>query len=205
MQQPLSSEIALSQQGDIFLHQLKERTASMHRALEQLPLSVSLTSPAISRTDYEKYLLRMLPVVQDLEANIYPLLQPVVPDLAQRRKLPLLLADLEYLQVETPDTPARPLSLAAKDMSVPFAMGIMYVMEGSTLGGRFIGNNIQKTLGYTQETGARYFGGYGPTTGSMWKSFLQQLNHLQASGDTGHEIIDGANFAFSNIYNHFKG
>ncbi|MES2894143.1 MAG: biliverdin-producing heme oxygenase [Bacteroidota bacterium] len=205
MQQQLASETPRSQKGDIFFNQLKEDTASMHRALEQLPLSVAITSPEITTTGYRNYLLRMLPVVQDLEKNIFPLLANTIPDLEERRKLPLLLDDLHYLDEEFENTAILPLSAAHENMSTAFAMGIMYVLEGSTLGGRFIGNNVQKALGYTPETGARYFGGYGGATGSMWKNFLQQLGKAEAAEGAGEEIINGARFAFTKIYNQFKG
>ena len=184
---------------------MKEATAPVHQALEKLPLSASLTSPAVTLEDYKNYLLRMLPVLQDLEQNIYPLLLVTVPDIEQRRKLPLLVEDLSRLDAVIPGVTVLPLTQSTQNMTLAFAMGIMYVMEGSTLGGRFIGNNIQKALGLTPGSGAQYFGGYGAATGSMWKSFLQHLDHFQGTQHTADEIIEGARFAFTSIYNHFKG
>jgi heme oxygenase len=204
MQQPLPGETKLSLKGDTFFKRLKEETLPMHQALEQLPLSSSIASPTVTLADYKNYLLKMLPVVQDLEENLYPLLEATVPDIGQRRKLQLLLQDLSQLEEVIPGMPVLPLTQTVQNVSIPFAMGILYVMEGSTLGGRFIGNNIQKNLGLTPENGATYFGGYGADTGLMWKHFLQNLDHFQSSHHAGEEIIQGANFAFTSIYNHFK-
>ena len=205
MQQTPQSETILSLKGDLFLKNLKEATADMHQALERLPLSASIIDPAVTVTNYQDYLLNMFPIVLDLEQNLYPMLQGIVPDLDQRRKLPLLLQDLKMLDVEVPGMSQLPLTGSGENMHIPFAMGILYVMEGSTLGGRMIGNNIQKALGFTPASGAKYFAGYGPATGSMWKSFLQHLETFRASQNAGEEIIRGAQFAFTTIYHHFKG
>ena len=102
MQQTPQSETILSLKGDLFLKNLKDATADMHQALERLPLSASIIDPAVTVTNYQDYLLKMLPIVLDLEQNLYPLLQGIVPDLDQRRKLPLLLQDLKMLDVEVP-------------------------------------------------------------------------------------------------------
>lgn len=199
------SETTLSLKGDLFLKNLKEATADMHQALERLPLSVSIIDPAVTLTNYQDYLLNMLPIVLDLEQNLYPLLHGLVPNLDQRRKLPLLLQDLETLGVKVPGMLPLSLTGSAQHISIPFAMGILYVMEGSTLGGRMIGNNIQKALAFTPVSGAKYFAGYGPATGSMWKSFLGDLQTFQVNENAGEEIIRGAQFAFTTIYHHFKG
>lgn len=205
MEQTPQSETILSLKGDLFLINLKEATAEMHQALERLPLSAFIIDPGVTVTNYQDYLLKMLPIVVDLEQNLYPLLQGIVPDLDQRRKLPLLLQDLKALDVEVPGRLPLPLTASAENIRIPFAMGILYVMEGSTLGGRMIGNNIQKALGFTPASGAKYFAGYGAATGSMWKNFLNDLQTFEANQNAGEEIIRGAQFAFTTIYHHFKG
>ena len=49
--------------------------------------------------------------------------------------------------------------------------GSMYVMEGSTLGGRFIAPHVAQMLSLGQGQGNAYFEGYGARTGSMWNAF----------------------------------
>lgn len=89
-------------------------------------------------------------------------------------------------------------------MSVPFAIGIMYVVEGSTLGGRFILKNIQDALGYDETNGASYFAGYGNKTGSHWKKFLKELTDFEKQTNLENEIINGADYGFRIIYEHLS-
>jgi heme oxygenase len=53
------------------------------------------------------------------------------------------------------------------------AFGSMYVMEGSTLGGRFIAPHVAERLDLAPGRGNAYFEGYGPRTGSMWNAFRE--------------------------------
>jgi heme oxygenase len=55
------------------------------------------------------------------------------------------------------------------------ALGSLYVMEGSTLGGRIIEKNLLLRLRLLPETGGSYFAGYGKRTGQMWRDFLNRL------------------------------
>ena len=49
----------------------------------------------------------------------------------------------------------------------------MYVMEGSTLGGRFIAPHVARLFDLAHGRGNAYFDGYGPRTGSMWNAFRE--------------------------------
>lgn len=83
-------------------------------------------------------------------------------------------------------------------------MGIMYVVEGSTLGGRFILKNVQENLGYNEEKGASYFSGYGNKTGSFWKKYLNSLTEFESKTNSQEEIIEGADYAFRVIGKHLS-
>jgi heme oxygenase (biliverdin-IX-beta and delta-forming) len=57
------------------------------------------------------------------------------------------------------------------------AFGCMYVMEGSTLGGRVICKWLQKNpFIQLKEENLQFFNGYKEQTGSKWKTFLDALN-----------------------------
>lgn len=64
------------------------------------------------------------------------------------------------------------------------AMGALYVLEGSTLGGRVIGRHIAALHGIEGD-GLAYYRGYGPNTGAMWAVFRARLGGL--SGDAAAE------------------
>ena len=184
-----------------FLEQLRADTADSHKNLEKLPLSMSIMSPTVSAEAYALYLNRMHDVIKNTEENIFPLLQNIFPDLEERRKLPLINADLAFLNA--PKTEFKSPFVFSEKISVPFAIGIVYVVEGSSLGGRFILKNLQTALGYDVE-GVSYFNGYGNKTGSSWKNFLNVLTTYEEQNNVGSEIIAGADFAFQSIHSHFS-
>ena len=172
-----------------------------HKKLENLPVSVSILSPEVTVESYTHYLGLMHDVVADAEANIFPALNNLVPDLHARNKRMQLEADLVHSGTAKPDFKK---VFCSGNFSEPFALGVLYVIEGSSLGGRFILNNISSTLGFDADNGARYFSGYGNKTGQMWKSFLQTLTDYEARAGNSDEIIAGADYAFRAIHEHFS-
>lgn len=185
-----------------FAENIKATTSSAHTALEQLPVSVSIMNPAITTAEYINYLTLMGNVVKDAEENIFPVLNGVIADIDTRLKTHLIESDLRYLNAAAL-TSETPLSGSLETISIPFALGILYVIEGSNLGGRVILKNITKALGYSEENGATYFAGYGALTGPKWKHFLDMLSTYEANSGNATEIIEGANYAFEAIHRHF--
>lgn len=185
-----------------FLENLKNKTSIPHKNLEDLPISKSIVDPKVTIAAYGLYLSLMHDVVQHLEDRIYPMVSEIIPDLIERRKLSLLENDLKHTSFEKK---AHFLPFEnTENVSIPFAMGMVYVIEGSTLGGRYILKNIQENLGFDEEKGASYFAGYGNKTGSSWKKFLQILTEFETRTDSENEIIAGAAYAFESIHKHFE-
>jgi len=184
-----------------FLDNLRSKTSASHKNLEALPISRSIVNPKITIEEYALYLSLMHDVVRNLEEGIYPILSDAIPDLSERKKAQLILNDLKFTKSEKRQDHS---PFDAAEISVPFAMGIMYVVEGSTLGGRFIIKNIQESFGFDEENGASYFGGYGNKTGSYWKKFLNALTDFETRNNAGEEIIAGADYAFKAIHKHLS-
>lgn len=55
------------------------------------------------------------------------------------------------------------------------ALGSMYVIEGSALGGRVLAREAKRHLGLDAAHGAAYFHGWGEQTGARWQEFLALL------------------------------
>lgn len=94
----------------------------------------------------------------------------LAPDMDQRRNASLLLDDLASLGVHTQPETATQLPVIDSNAS---AFGALYVLEGSTLGGKIISKMIAEKLG--SDEALRFFKGYGAEMGKMWKIFTQQL------------------------------
>ena len=198
-----NSQTAQQRPAELFISRLRNQTAPAHEALEKLPISQTIVCADVRLEDYIGYLTLMADALHDSETHIFPLAEDLIPDLQERRKLPAILDDLTFHSV--PKTHFRPVFIPSEKPSAAFALGILYVMEGSVLGGRVILKNLGKNLGLADdESGARYFYGYGAQTGTRWKSFMEWLAGYEAAHDCGEEIIAGANHAFASIHRHFS-
>lgn len=184
-----------------FIGELKNQTSFSHKKLEKLSISASILSPEMKVSDYIKYLSLMQDVHKNTEELVFPLLSKIVTDLDKRKKSHLIEADFNFLHYNK--TNFNPV-FNVNEVTVPFALGILYVVEGSTLGGRFILKNISTISGLDNEQGTSYFQGYGDNTGSYWKTFLGYLSKYEEEHNCGNTIIEGAIYAFDSIYNHFR-
>lgn len=92
----------------------------------------------------------------------------------------------------TPDTPAA-------------ALGSLYVLEGSALGGRFIAAAARRQLGLTPEHGTAYFHGCGAATVLRWREFLLRLEADLASPEARTQAVQAANATFDLLTDTFRG
>lgn len=182
-----------------FLDQLRSQTRNAHTRLESLPVSASITSNNISILDYAHYLQLMHAVILETENKIFPVLSGVITDIDERRKLQWIENDLQQIG----SGPKSFGTVFKTELSLPFALGVMYTVEGSTMGGRYILKNIESVLGLNENQGAKYFAGYGHATGKFWKNFLNFLTDYESQTGNTNEIIAGAQYAFEAIHNHF--
>lgn len=161
-------------QSDL-LSRLKNETAASHTRLEN---ALDLMRDDLQRDEYIALLERFYGYVapwEDAAAECLPATLAVFFD--QRRKAPLLAADLAALTGERRPVGSVPQADTRYDLprlhNLGDAFGSMYVMEGSTLGGRFIAPHVAQRLDLAQGLGNAYFEGYGARTGSMWNAFRE--------------------------------
>jgi len=81
----------------------------------------------------------------------------------------------------------------------------MYVLEGSSLGGRVILKNLSKIFS-EKETPfiTNYFSGYKEQTGPMWMRFLSDFSEHVVNRNIETKVIDGAQQSFKVIHNWFQ-
>ena len=172
---------------------LRTVTRPSHDALEG---ALGLLDEQLEAATYRTILQRFYGFWRDWEPQVATLLQDDAL-LGPRRRLHLLAADLTALGMSghamaaLPSCPLPPLADAAA------ALGSLYVMEGSTLGGRVIQRHIGRRLGLDEQSGGSYFAGYGTQTGMMWRSFLVRLD--QAPMAEAGRIGSGATATFERL------
>jgi heme oxygenase len=101
--------------------------------------------------------------------------------LQPRRRLHLLAADLAALGVSPQARDALPVCPLVPLRDGVEALGSVYVLEGSSLGGRVIERNVERCLASTGGKSCTYFRGYGAETGAMWRALLLRLDAVPAA------------------------
>lgn len=176
------------------LRRLRTETAAEHEAVEG---SLDLLSPELSRDRLVDVLTRMHGFWQAAEAGLdgWATAEPAAAervDWAGRRRSALFAADLGALGAdpagELPELPA----VAGTDA----ALGRLYVLEGSSLGGVFIDRHLA-TLPQLADAGRlTCFTPYGDRTGAMWHAFRSVTRARVAEGGDADQVVDAARQTF---------
>ncbi|SDV51594.1 biliverdin-producing heme oxygenase [Chitinasiproducens palmae] len=155
------------------LASLKARTADCHDRLER---QLGLGQLDCDLAAYTKIVCAFLGFVAPWEERMAAALPAsLTGEFDARRKASWLEQDAAALGV-APDTVIRCTALDVPT-GLPGLIGAWYVMEGSTLGGRFIAPAAAERFHLAPGAGNRYFDGYGAATGSQWKAFRALAAH----------------------------
>lgn len=174
------------------LQALKSETQEYHERLEKnLPVMDENLTLSAYKVILEKFYGFYMPV--ELTLSTIQTRFRLINDFHVRLKFPLLLKDLEILSSIGFDPKQLPVCAELPEIpSWPQALGVMYVLEGSTLGGRIISKHIGNKLFLTPASGLAFFHGYGEQTGHMWKSFGELLIKHSNSPEIERMIIRAA-------------
>jgi heme oxygenase len=171
--------------------QIKNNTNTHHQALEVIMIRQLKAMQSIA--DYTDILEVFYSYFGALEQKIKAQLNDGF-SLAERRKAGDLAADLMHYGATIP------LLATAEDLpqieNHLQAIGALYVIEGSTLGGKYISQMISKQLKLTDAAGLTFFNGYGDNTMSMWSDFKDYMNKQAKNEAEEAEIIASANETF---------
>ena len=174
---------------NMLTEQLKEQTKTNHQLLEKKMMGRMRAMQ--DRRDYINLLGNFYAYFGGLEQLIQKYISNNdVPDFDLRRKADSLASDIEILGGVLP-------KLAATDHLPAItnhqeALGALYVIEGSTLGGQIISQMIGRQLNLNE--GLSFFKSYGEQTLVMWQRFQAFLNLTQNS--PGAATITAANETF---------
>lgn len=113
---------------------------------------------------------------------------------SRRRRTALFAGDLGTLGAE-PSAAAPPLPAVG---GTDEALGRMYVLEGSTLGGVFIDRHL---AGLPELAGVtlRAFSPYGSETGAMWASFRREARARVVEGGDPGTVLAAARATFGHL------
>jgi len=188
------------------MQRLKTETHDLHTHAETRTLQRAIAAGEVDRTTFTAYLGQLYHVHRSLEAALESSRDtfPIVGALAtgDRMRVPDLERDLAYFGVDSEQRAAGESARRfseqieqARETDPVALLGALYVLEGSTNGGRFLARALRKSWDL-DEDGCAYFDPYGDEQPQKWATFKQQMD--EAPLDPGQEdaIVEMAKATF---------
>jgi len=174
----------------------KIKTATQHSHQETEKILVGKMKTMRSVNDYAGILKLFYGYFGGLEQQIEKYINADnLSDYNERRKTAAVADDLVALGHALPNKAANnELPIIETKLQ---AFGALYVIEGSTLGGKIISKMVQQHLGIKDGRGLSFFNGYGEDTGKKWSGFQQILNSIASGPEEEDEVITAANNTFA--------
>ena len=175
------------------LHLLRTATAAEHEDVER---TLDLLDPDLDRPRLTGVLTRMHGFWRAAEAGLdgWAVRHPADAEAVSwgaRRRTGLFEADLRTLGA--PPAAAEPALAPVADTDA--ALGRLYVLEGSTLGGTFIDRHLTGLPGLAGVR-LRAFSPYGARTGAMWHAFRGVTRDRVARGGDPDVMLASATGTF---------
>jgi heme oxygenase (biliverdin-IX-beta and delta-forming) len=176
------------------LHRLRTATAADHERVES---ALGLMDPGLDRARLVRAMTALHGFWSVAERDLDRWAErdsaaAADVDWAARRRAHRYAADLAALGAPPAD---RSPELPPVD-GTDAALGRMYVLEGATLGGRFIDRHL---TGLPSMAGVRLraFSPYGERTGEMWHAFRRAARARVAAGGDAGRIVSAAGTTFA--------
>lgn len=152
---------------------LREGTDAGHRRVEKHPLLLPLMSTTLSVEQYSRVIAAFTGFYEAVERRMSEMSSPAnFPGYRYAPRLPLLVEDRAALPT-CPVTPCTVVPAYSRDEEL---IGVLYVLEGATQGGRVIAPRVQQKLALTDSAGARYFNFYHQDS---WWDFRAMVERCQ--------------------------
>jgi heme oxygenase len=184
---------------------LREQTTEHHKRAERSDFQRQLLGGHLPVAAYTAWLEQMWFVYRDLESRLTgpggsdstaPL------DAGSWRRTPHLETDLRHFGVETESLSPVPATrefvarLRQGAEANPAALlGVLYVLEGSTNGSRYIARNLRKAYNLDGNGGLAFLDPYGDVQPERWRAFKNELDAAVSPGEAP-ELITAARETF---------
>lgn len=185
---------------------LKKHTRPQHLALERTPLLQRLISTRATRSDYLTTLIAFYGFYEPLEARLRRHAGWCAGQWdadVHLEKTRLLRRDLHSLGYTDAALEPLPRCTHLPDCaSWCEVLGVLYVLEGSALGGRVILAHLNKVVPAFDELPQRFYSGDTSDitdTVARWQRFLEQMNHCVSDELEREQVGRGALGTFDNL------
>lgn len=197
---PAQGTAAVITRPELLLQALRTSTALTHRHVEE---SLDLTDPALTVQRLRTVVVRLGAFFGVAQAGLEQWAQACQPDAAAlqwplRRRLGLFRADAAGLGATSADDgPSGPVLPAVAGTAQ--ALGRLYVLEGSSLGGRLLNRAFAQRAAGDPLVGVRLTGldPYGDATGAMWQGLRRFTTAWAGSDERRDEVVGAAVTTFA--------
>jgi heme oxygenase len=185
--------IALKTSGALAL---RAATSSHHQEIDR---ELGLPGSIQTLNDYRVWLQRFFGLYCPLEIRLREFSEWCEWDIAIEGmgQVAALSCDLTALQCDITLVELAPDDALPRLRTFAQALGALYVLEGSKLGGRFILLDLAGRLGNDIAGSDAFFAGYGSRTELMWTKFRSSIDRFAAERpEKFDEVIEGAQTTF---------
>ncbi len=192
-----------------FTERLKKETLESHKSIESSKALSNLFSRNFTLETYRDLLCKFYGYYSALETRLFSNIpDKVKPIFSNKSKLLYLSADLTNLGVSKQQQHTLPqcLNIPSTD-KIEYKIGIIYVLEGATMGGLVIRQHLLKHFSqYQVEKTTHFFNPYEKNTAKNWTTFKALLSQwytqaaLEKDADSiANEAITSANETFHSL------
>jgi heme oxygenase (biliverdin-IX-beta and delta-forming) len=176
------------------LDRLRTETRAAHRAIDHHPLLAPLVREGLTKQIYGDALVAMYGALQALEAWVAPITTSEAGWMRYQPRLSLLAADLAELGRTPIPMRTERVPVTAK----PALFGLLYVLEGSRLGGVVIARQLAMNL--PSGLPRHFFSDHH--SAESWQSFCAAMSAQPFSEVELAGVVAGAQAGFTVYLNH---
>jgi heme oxygenase (biliverdin-IX-beta and delta-forming) len=173
---------------------LRLRTGALHRQLEMRASFSRLMNDDVAPADVARVFVIFHAFYDGLERVLLPYLATLPHSPLYRPRRALLAMDLGTLGCPLPA--AAPLVLPS---SLGAVMGVIYAVEGSSLGGQVVARHLASRLGRDFADSLCFFSAMADGVGEHWRTVLFALREVLADDECVDAVVEGATFVFSSL------
>ena len=172
---------------------IKTETEQNHKDIEAAGYSRQIMSGTLTLDEYKKLIMSNLVLNKTFEKqwSSLPFNLPAELMLEQRRKTDSLVKDATLLGIKVPNES----EILFPIENYEAFMGVLYVFEGSTLGGAIIHKQLKQNPNLSALEEFHFYSCYGEKLGIMWKIFLDHLTLIEDASKVD-EAISSAKTTF---------